>query len=85
MKKHNHLRKGLALVLGWMLLCLCMTAMAEVMITVTGSDGSVISQTEGVADESNESSGAAETTAPAADERQTSAPTDDGSASVYGS
>ena len=82
MKKHNHFRRGMALVLCWMMLCLCVTALAEVVITVTGSDGEIISQTEGVADEGNAFTPANDADGMASDSQQPSAPTDDGSASA---
>ena len=82
MEKRNHFRRGIALALCWLMLCLCMTAVAEVVITVTGSDGEIISQTEGVADEGNASSPTDEANDTATDSQQPSAPTDDGSASA---
>lgn len=63
----NFITRGrLAVLLACLLAFFCLSATAEVVITVTDSDGEIISQTEGVADEQTGSS----------------QPTDDGSASA---
>jgi hypothetical protein len=71
-----NLRGRLALVLVCLLVFFSLNAMAEVVITVTDSEGEVISQTEGVADEA--ASGSSETgTAPAGDKAARDAFIDD--------
>ena len=53
----NFITRGrLAFLLACLLAFFCLSAMAEVVITVTDSDGEIISQTEGVADEQTGSS-----------------------------
>ena len=90
----NFITRGrLAFLLACLLAFFCLTATAEVLITITDSDGEVISQTEGASDEDGQTSTGGtdaaengnaasnnETSAEADD--QPSAPTDDGSASA---
>lgn len=62
-----NLRGRLALVLVCLLVFFSLNAMAEVVITVTDSEGEVISQTEGVADEAASGSDSGTAPAPAGD------------------
>lgn len=71
----NFITRGrLAFLLACLLAFFCLTATAEVLITVTDSDGEVISQTEGISDEGTQPGDTSES--------DTAAPTDDGSASA---
>lgn len=68
MNKLFHTCGRLALALVCLLVFFSLNAAAEVVITVTGSDGEIISQTEGVTDENVQSAGsAAPSAAPAGD------------------
>jgi len=71
----NFITRGrLAFLLACLLAFFCLTATAEVLITVTDSDGEVISQTEGISDEGTQPGDTSES--------DTAAPTDDGSDSA---
>ena len=80
----NFITRGrLAFLLACLLAFFCLTATAEVVITVTGSDGEIISQTEGVSDEDGQTnSGNADAAENGDAAGEPAAPTDDGSASA---
>ena len=79
----NFITRGrLAFWLACLLAFFCLTATAEVVITVTGSDGEIISQTEGVSDEDGQTdSGNADAAENGDAAGEPAASTDDGSAS----
>ena len=79
MKKYNNPSRWFALVLACLMCLMSLPVVAEVLITVTGSDGEIISQTEGVSDDAGTGTGKAQES-----EQQSgdAAPTDDGSATA---